>query len=251
MIYVQLGAGASDLDPITRRDGFAEYVKKYVEPSDKEARIVLVEANPANEGLLAASWKDYPQAEIWISGVLPREHGPQTTTFYYVEENAPSYQTFSAHRSHLESIHPGADILEKKVATLGIQEFFRKIFSGARGSIELLAIDLEGLDAEILLSIPWNNLNIHKISFEWVHLGENKNLVIRSLLAQGFRAAGEGLDQSGLDWLYVRPKSLFEWWLCIHRQANYRLKILRETIKLRTRFRAFLTEIKFLSQAHK
>lgn len=61
--FVQVGAGAGDLDPrMGNRDGFTEYVKQL----DKNLinKIILVEPNPINIPKLKEAWKDYPQAEI-------------------------------------------------------------------------------------------------------------------------------------------------------------------------------------------
>jgi hypothetical protein len=46
-VFIQIGAGAGDLDSrASFRDGFTEYVKK-IEPSQIE-RIILLEPNPVN-----------------------------------------------------------------------------------------------------------------------------------------------------------------------------------------------------------
>jgi hypothetical protein len=61
MIYLHIGGGAGDLDPSTNyRDGFSEFVKS---KNDKNKKIFIVEANPANIKKLKRSWKNFKRCK--------------------------------------------------------------------------------------------------------------------------------------------------------------------------------------------
>jgi hypothetical protein len=63
-IFIQIGAGAGDLDVNTNcRDGFTEIIKSL--PRHLIKKIILVEPNPLNIPLLKECWKDYPEAIIY------------------------------------------------------------------------------------------------------------------------------------------------------------------------------------------
>jgi len=63
-IFIQIGAGAGDLDKGANcRDGFTEFIKSL--PRDRIKKIILVEPNPLNISLLRECWKDYSEAIIY------------------------------------------------------------------------------------------------------------------------------------------------------------------------------------------
>ena len=54
------------------------------------------------------------------------------------------------------------------------------------GEIELLALDIEGIDAEILLDLDLSKLNLKYLSFEHLHLGNKKASVLNHLTKCGY-----------------------------------------------------------------
>ena len=58
-IFIQIGAGAGDLDKRANcRDGFTEFIKNL--PRERIKKIILVEPNKLNIPLLKECWKNYP-----------------------------------------------------------------------------------------------------------------------------------------------------------------------------------------------
>jgi len=203
--YVQIGAGAGDQDSRANfRDGFTEFVKK--RHPNQVSRIILVEPNPFNIEALRRCWKDYPQAEIVQMGVCPQSHltTNEKQTFYYAEEDAPCFQVFSLKRSHVEKHYPNGTIRAVEIPIISVNKFIER-FIGAN-HVSMLALDIEGIDAEIILDINWENLNVFRVSFEHIHLGENMGNVLRHLARNGYMFIGNGLDTSGFDLMYENMK---------------------------------------------
>jgi len=69
--------------------------------------------------------------------------------------------------------------------------------------IELLALDIEGIDAEIILDIDFNNLKLKYLSFEHIHLNADKENVLKHLQNNNYHFLGLGLDHNRNDYLYI------------------------------------------------
>jgi FkbM family methyltransferase len=200
-IYIQIGSGAGDKDKRANyRDGFTEFIKK----QDKNciAKIICVEPNPINIPLLKEAWKDYPMAEIYQIGIRPNNVSKKYLTFYYAEEDAPHYQTFSANKEHVKKHYPNSVIQSIDIETLTLEEFILEKVKNNR--IELLALDIEGVDSEVILSVNWREVNLHRLSFEFIHLGSYTEEVLKHLGRSGFMFVGMGLDPNGFDLLYEK-----------------------------------------------
>jgi FkbM family methyltransferase len=203
MIFVQLGAGAGDLDPRANyRDGFSEFVKKH-DASKKQ--IFLVEANPANIEKLKKCWKDYKNVKIFNHAIVPDNVNNDALDFFYSEDDRPHYQTFSLKIEHIKKHYPTSQIKKIKIKTEKINNFLNLNFKNI--IIDYLGIDLEGIDFEILNSINFNNFNIKNISFEYLHLTTTeKKKIINKLNSYGYSYCGYGLDHNNFDYLFTKKK---------------------------------------------
>jgi len=199
-IFIQIGAGAGDLDQRAYfRDGFTEFIKKKERNSIK--KIILVEPNPLNIPLLRECWKDYPEAVIYQLGIVPNDYKYDYITLYYCPLDAPHYQVASINKSHVQK-HYG-DNCELQQFIIGVKHLHDFINEVTTEEIELLALDIEGIDAEILLDIDFNKLKLKYLSFEYNHLNENKDRVLNHLNNNKYTFLGLGLDHNGFDYLYI------------------------------------------------
>ena len=97
-IFLQLGAGAGDLDQrAANRDGFAEHVKNTASATDL---VVLVEPNPANLKKLQISYQTMTNVRIEPVAVLPYETGGCR---YHIVVRTRGRSTLSNHVSELRS----------------------------------------------------------------------------------------------------------------------------------------------------
>ena len=200
-IFIQIGAGAGDLDKRANcRDGFTEFIKKL--PRNRIKQIILVEPNPLNIPLLKECWKDYPEAVIYEIGIVPKSYKEENIELYYCPQDAPHYQVASINKQHIFK-HYGPDCeLNKFVVNIQCLEDF--ISSVTKEEIELLALDIEGIDAEVILDLNFNNIKLKYLSFEYIHLDNNEQAVISHLTTNNFKYLGKGIDHNGYDYLYVK-----------------------------------------------
>jgi beta-1,4-mannosyl-glycoprotein beta-1,4-N-acetylglucosaminyltransferase len=198
--FIQIGAGAGDLDERANcRDGFTELVKKLPRQSIK--KIILVEPNPLNIPLLKECWKDYPESIIYEIGIVPKNYQDNTIDLYYCPLDAPHYQVASINKSHVQKHYGDNCEIEKFIIPVKqLETFINEITTE---EIELLALDIEGIDAEILLDINFNNLKLKYLSFEHLHLGEYKENVLNHLKNNNYEFVGSGVDHNGYDYLYI------------------------------------------------
>ena len=201
-LFLQIGAGAGDRDPRTNfKDGFTNYVKR-VGPTARD-RVILVEPNPGNVHRLKECWQGIDCAEIISVAVLPSGEKAGELKLWFAQEDAPHFQVCSHDKSHVERHYPQGTIESISVPAIPIDDLFSQI--GRDLSFELLGIDVEGMDADILLSIDWSANDIHAVSFESVHMGADEDVVRQKLLRAGYVSAGVGLDIHGLDSLVIKP----------------------------------------------
>ena len=199
-IFIQIGSGAGDLDERANcRDGFTELVKKL--PRQCIKKIILVEPNPLNIPLLKECWKDYPESIIYEIGIVPKNYQNNTIDLYYCPLDAPHYQVASINKNHVQKHYGDNCEIEKFIIPVKqLEKFINEITTE---EIDLLALDIEGIDAEILLDINFNNLKLKYLSFEHLHLGEYKENVLNHLKNNNYEFVGSGVDHNGYDYLYI------------------------------------------------
>lgn len=202
-VYIQVGAGAGDNDSRSNyRDGFTEYVKALdISSIDK---IILVEPNPFNIEKLKECWKDYPQARILNIGIATSDKNNSELHFYYATEDAPHYQVCSIELAHVKKHYPNGTI---KTFTILCKDLKTVINENVTNTvIDMIALDIEGIDAAILLDTDWTNIPCKKLSFETLHLGNQEQQVKKHLIQAGYIQIGKGLDHNGYDVMYQNTK---------------------------------------------
>lgn len=109
-IFIQIGAGAGDLDySADFRDGFSGNVKSRV--LNINDRILVLEANPFNISTLTAAWRKYPQVEVFNLAILPtRSSKGQKIDFYYSADDGPFFQIASVNESHVRKYFPYSEV---------------------------------------------------------------------------------------------------------------------------------------------
>ncbi len=200
-IFIQVGSGAGDLDKRSNyRDGFTEFIKSL--PREKIKKIILIEPNPLNIPLLKECWKDYKEAVIYEYIIIPKYIKEHNLKLYYCPDDKPHYQVASINKEHIYK-HYGRNCVLKNfnLKTAYLEDFINNI---TNEEIDLLALDIEGIDAEVILDLNFKNINIKFLSFEHIHLESNKNVVISHLIKNNFSFIGNGMDHNGFDYLYEK-----------------------------------------------
>jgi FkbM family methyltransferase len=199
-VFIQIGAGAGDLDKRANcRDGFTEFIKKL--PRTHIKKIILVEPNPLNIPLLKECWKDYPESIIYELGIVQKDYKNDTIDLYYCPLDKPNYQVASIKKGHIQKHYGENCELEKFIIPVKhLENFINEV---STEEIELLSLDIEGIDAEIILDINFNNIKLKYLSFEHLHLEENRQNVLDHLNDNNYKFLGLGVDHNGYDYLYI------------------------------------------------
>ena len=206
--YIQIGAGAGDLDHAAGfRDGFSKFVKE-IDLGSKDF-VLVVEANPFNIPVLSRSWNGFSQVKV-LQLAISNNFTPvgASIEFYYSKDDGPFFQVSSVYKYHVEKFYPESEIIEISVPCLDINSFLKTYVQN--GSIELLALDIEGMDLLVIQELDLTQFKIHKISFERSH-GQGLNRIVNAKLrSAGYKRAGMGMDPHNSDVLWVKPKNGLE-----------------------------------------
>lgn len=201
-IFVQIGAGAGDLDSrANHRDGFSEFVKAL--PKERINHIILVEPNPINIPFLKKCWQDYPQAQIFEIAIAPKKLSCQNLDFFYAENDGPHFQVASINIEHvIKHYDNSVKICKISVPTMDLESFLNQHVGDKE--IELLSLDIEGIDAEVILDTDFNKINLKFLSYEYLHLGDLEKNVARHINDCKMTFRGRGVDHNGYDLLYEK-----------------------------------------------
>ena len=200
-IFIQIGAGGGDKDSRAHyRDGFTEFIKKI--PLNRIKKIILVEPNPVNIPFLRECWKDYKEVFIYELAIIPENINLKNIDFYYSLYDGPNYQVASIVKQHVLNHYRGDNnVIESfSVPTIHINEFLNK--HNEKKEIELLSLDIEGIDSEIVLDLKFHDKKIKYLSFEYIHMGDKLEDVKKHLENNNFEYIGKGVDYNGYDYLY-------------------------------------------------
>ena len=166
MKLVQIGANKGD-------DELAKYIKKNY---DKLDFALFVEANPLHIQDLKKCYEGYENVFIENIAIKPSTYEEDTLKLYYYEDDAPLYAVTSCVKSHIEKHYGHFNYSEDKlhqfeIPALTIDDLFLKYNIQ---ELDWLLLDVEGIDAELLLDTDWSKYDIQRIEYEELHLGENK-----------------------------------------------------------------------------
>ena len=202
--FIQIGSGAGDLDPRSNyRDGFTEIIKNL--SLSQNEKIILVEPNPFNIENLNLCWQDFQNSEIFSLCISEKSFANKSLKFYYTEQDAPHYQVASLNFNHVLKHYNNLtknDLKTIEVPSVDLKSFILNSTKGKQ--IILLSLDIEGIDAEILLDTDFSDINMSLLSFEYLHLGDKIKLVEDHLKRCGFEYVGLGVDHNGYDHLYKK-----------------------------------------------
>lgn len=207
LYFIQVGAGAGDLDPRANfRDGFTELIKKNCLP--ESSHIILVEPNPFNLDKLKDCWNEFSNSKIFKLGIVPKSYSKNILRFFFTELDKPHYQMASFKPQHILKKYRNlkeSDLKVINVDTLDLKTFLDQATRG--GKIALLALDVEGMETEILLETDFSSINICFLSFERLHLGARELEVMTHLSNCGFEFVGSGVDHNGYDVLFKKLRT--------------------------------------------
>jgi hypothetical protein len=96
--------------------------------------------------------------------------------------------------SHLQ----GGEIQSFDVPAITLDQLFKKYNIK---KLDWLLLDVEGIDAEIIMSFDWTKYDIGRIEFEHLHLGDNKQKIENMFLNLGYKQI-KSLHE--FDWAFIK-----------------------------------------------
>jgi len=183
MTIVQIGAGrGNDHVSTLYKDGMDLY---------------LVEANEMHIPALEAM---YPKAAVIHRAIVPNRSYGESITMYYSLDDAPGYEVTSVYRSHITK-HGLSDesIRSFEVQTLMLSELLDII----NKRIDILFIDIEGLDEEVLYATNLSRHAIGRIQIEMIHIKDVKAL-ITYMAGHGYKLTDTSYDRHGYDRIFEK-----------------------------------------------
>lgn len=200
MKVVQLGSNKGG-------DDLSNYLKKNYQQLDFA---LFVEANSLHIKELKNCYSHYQNIFIENVAIKCPNNLNSSLTIYYHENDSPGYCVASCVREHVEGHYRDAygnvygEIKSFDVPCTTIDDLFAKYNIV---DLDWLLIDVEGIDAELLLTIDWEKYNIKRIDYEWLHLGDKKEEIENMFKRLGY------VRTTGLQYFYddawVKPNTNF------------------------------------------
>ena len=150
---------------------------------------LFVEANSFHIEELKQCYEKYKNVNIENIAIKTPSQKQDSLTFYYHTNEHPHYSITTCDIKHLEkhmSWCPhlqGGEVKSFETSCITLDELFQKY---KVDELDILFLDVEGLDAEILLTFDWKKYSIKRIEFESLHLGEYSNSIKYMMIGMGY-----------------------------------------------------------------
>lgn len=132
--------------------------------------------------------------------IVPYEQTSKVTIYYSVND-APEYQVASINKQHvLKHGYSESSIGQFSVTALTLDQLFAQYSIRA---LDYLFLDIEGIDAEVILAFDLNKYNIKNIQIEHLHLGNKTELVKQKFFDAGYHITG-AIGGVGFDTLFTK-----------------------------------------------
>ena len=195
---IQIGANYGD-------DDLSWYLKKNCPELDFA---LFIEANSIHVPRLKECYKNYENAIIENIAVKVPDNPSEELTIYYHTNDAPQYGIASCNiehiYKHMEFVPylKDGEIKSFTVPCVTMEDLFEKYNIK---ELDWLLLDVEGIDAELLLSFNWNKYKIKRVDFEHLHLGQYKDQIKNMFLEMGYN---ERNSLHEYDWSFQLPSDL-------------------------------------------
>ena len=178
MIIVQIGTNRAN-------DDVTEIVNSY---KDSLTKFIAVEPLQIHHNAIRECYKHIPSFILEGVAITPTETD-ERLVLYYHPADAPGYEITSTSKEHIlkhnkpsnNHVFTKDDILELIVDCLTINKLLEKYNID---EVDMLYIDVEGLDLELIKSIDFGVYIIHNIAYEHHHI--NKKDSIKFLESKGY-----------------------------------------------------------------
>ena len=147
---------------------------------------LFVEPNSLHIEDLKTCYSCYSNAiiENIAIGFIPNQD--DMTIFYHVDDG-PGYEVASCKYEHVRYHYPTGEIKSFNISCITLEELLDKHHII---DLDWLLLDVEGIDAELVLSFNWQKYNIKRIDVESIHLdryGKYRDKIHKMFLDMGYK----------------------------------------------------------------
>jgi hypothetical protein len=151
---------------------------------------LFVEANSLHINDIKECYKQYDNIIVENIAIKTPLQNQDTLTIYYHTNEYPDYGMASCDIEHIKKHMTwcphlqGGEIKSFDVSCITLEELFDKY---SIEELEWIYLDIEGIDAEVLLTFNWGKYKIKRIEFEQLHLGHYKDAIKNMMIGMGYK----------------------------------------------------------------
>lgn len=163
--------------------------------------ILLVEANSLHIEELKNCYSKYDNLLVENVAIKPSSHSNNEMTIYYNTNDGPGYETASCNITHIHKhsqYYNGGEIKSFTIPCLTLEQLLDKYNIE---ELDWLLLDIEGIDAEIVLDFDWKKYQIKRVEIEHLHLGENAQVIEKMFFEMGYTHTN---SLHPYDWSFIR-----------------------------------------------
>lgn len=172
---------------------------------------LFVEPNKLHNESIKKCYEKYSNIILENIAIKTPLHEGENLRIYYHTNDYPDYQLASCNiehiKNHLWVPHLWRDgdgeIKYFEVESITLEELFQKY---EIEELDWLCLDIEGIDAEILLTTNWKKYKIKRIEFEHLHLGFYRESIYNMMIGMGYTKI-DSLHE--YDWAFENKNIIF------------------------------------------
>lgn len=170
---------------------------------------LFVEANSLHIEDIADCYSKFNNIKIENVAIKTILQNQNTLTIYYHTNEYPHYSMASCDIEHIKKHMTwcphlqGGEIKSFEVNCITLEELLEK---HSIYEIDWLYLDVEGIDAEILLTFDWSKYSIKRVEFEHLHLGYYSNAIKNMMIGMGYKQV-DSLHE--YDWAFENKNIIF------------------------------------------
>ena len=171
---------------------------------------LFVDANSLHIDDIKNCYSKFNNIEIENVAIKTPLQNQNTLTIYYHTNEHPHYTIASCDIEHIKKHMTwcphlqGGEIKSFEVSCITLEELLEK---HSIYEIDWLCLDIEGIDAEILLTFDWSKYRIKRVEFEHLHLGYYKSAIKNMMIGMGYDQI-DSLNEN--DWAFENKNIIFE-----------------------------------------
>lgn len=150
---------------------------------------LFVEANSLHIDDLKNCYSKFQNVIVENIAIKTPSQKEDTLEIYYHTNEHPYYGIATCNMEHMQK-HidycphlQGGEVKSFKVDCITLDQLLEKY---SLYDFDILFLDIEGIDAEVLLTFNWSKYSIKRVEFEHLHLGDYSDAIRYMMLGMGY-----------------------------------------------------------------